>query len=156
MPFSSMSAIRYSPTDGLLFGRLEFEFQRHLNLARAADGFVHRSQAGGRVVKAAGTARGKRRRAHYWELVIELILRNVVDGDIEAGGVGHVEDIEAVLQSESLGELSELYERNVGTLLPGLAEDIALTRGEVGLEGVSRGDGAAQVARIQQGQSEAG
>src|ERR1700746_704515 len=69
----------------------ECELQRHLNLPWSANGLVHDPQATER--------RGRIEfRTIRREIVEEEVLGNVVDGNVEAGRVGQVEDVEAVLQ----------------------------------------------------------
>jgi len=88
---------------------LERQVQGHLDLTRAAYGFVDYAQAGGRVVEGL---------TYYWKVVVELVLGNVVDGDVEAGGIGYVENIEGIFQRVALGKRSQFGERNVGAALP--------------------------------------
>ena len=89
-------------------------------------------------------------------LIVVLILPDVVAGDVEAGRVGKIEDIEGVLEVEALGELRGLNERSVRPPLIGLAEDVALPGGEVGFIGVSLAvvrairNGTPKIAGIQQ------
>jgi hypothetical protein len=64
---------------GLSGYSLEDQVQGHLDLARAAYGFVDYAQAGGRIVE---------RLTLHREVIVELVLRNIVDGDVEARGVG--------------------------------------------------------------------
>src|ERR1700758_854328 len=108
---------------------LEDNPDAHLNLARAADGLVHRTQAGGNVVEAAEadivTRCRRRRRTHHGELVVKLILGNVIDGNVEAGGIGDIEDLQSVLQRNAFRDLGVFHNREVETLLPGLAENVA-------------------------------
>ena len=57
--------------------------------------------AGGGVVRLAllrGRSHLRCRLGHGRRIVIASVLRNVIGGNIEAGGVGHVVDIESVLQ----------------------------------------------------------
>jgi hypothetical protein len=66
---------------------LEGEFQGHLDLAGAADGFVDDADAAQRWRRIElGAVDG--------EIVEIKVLSDVVDGNIEAGGVGEVEDFE--------------------------------------------------------------
>src|SRR5208337_3779097 len=96
----------------------EVEAQSHLNLARAADGFVDVAQAKRAVVEvvdlicgaaSGGLNRGSRDR----KSIVILVLRYVVDGYIEAGGVGHVEHVKAELQVRAFGDVGVLDEGNV-------------------------------------------
>ena len=82
-------------------------------------------------------------------------MRHSVAGNVEAGGVGQVIDIEGVLEAKPLAERRNLDQRGIGAFLEGLAEDIALAGGEAGFEGIGCGDGAAQPAGREQRQSEA-
>ena len=84
--------------------------QRHLDLARTADGFIDGAEGRGRVVKAVWALGRQRWRPHYRKLVVELVLGDVIDGNVEAGRIGQVENIETVLQHDSLGEQSDLGE----------------------------------------------
>src|SRR5580658_366215 len=127
---------------------LEIEAQGHLDLARAAYGFVDRAEASGTVVETADgsgacATGGQRRSAYYREVVVKLVLSYVVDGNIEAGVVGQIEDVEGVLQRDTLGERRDLYDGNIGAFLPGLAEDVALAAGEIGFESIAGGNCAA-------------
>ena len=86
--------------------RLENEPQRHLDLPWAADGFVDGTQGTRTVIETrgrilSGATGWQWRSSSHGKLVVELILRDVVDGDIETGRIGHVENIEAVLQREA-------------------------------------------------------
>jgi hypothetical protein len=123
---------------------LERECQRHLYLPWGADGMGHITEAGRAVIEAAvslfafGVASGGQSGlAHGWELVEILILKNLVAGDVKAGGVGKVVHVEGVLQVEAFGDAGHFYQRDIRPLLGCLAEDIALTSGEVGLDGIS-------------------
>ncbi len=153
-----MTRGRFSPH--LSFTReLELDPQRHLYLAWAADGFIDGAQTRGTVVKTisgSGSAAPSRQWScpHYRELIVGCILRNIIDGDVKAGGVGHVEDIEAVFQRDSLSELGDLHKGDIGAPLPGLAEDVALSGSKVGLESVAGGNCAPEIAGTQQGQGE--
>src|SRR5208282_6216278 len=120
---------------------LKHDSQGHLNLARAADGFVYRAQRRGTVVESrrrilSSATSGQRRRPHYRELVVVLVLRDVIDGNIKAGRIGQVEDLQAVIQRVAFRNEGFLYERNVGDPLPALPEDVAQAVREVGLESV--------------------
>ena len=108
---------------------------RALNLASAADGLVHVAQTSGAVVAArvrASAGCGQCRRSNRGEAVVILVLRNVVDGHIDAGSVGDVENVKAELQVHPLSDAGVLHQRNVHAPLPGLAKNIALSGGEVG------------------------
>src|SRR3984893_5794052 len=81
--------------------------KRHLNLSRTADGLVDVAQSEGAIVKATGlvrrTAGGRQRcSALCWKSVVVLILVDVVERDVKAGSVGHIENIEAKLQGRAL------------------------------------------------------
>src|SRR6266705_1954415 len=54
------------------------------------------------------------------------ILIDIVDGNVKTGVVGQVEKVEAVLQGKPLRQIRHFHKRDVCTLLPGLAEDVAL------------------------------
>ena len=112
---------------------LEGEAERHLNLSRASDRLVHDTQA-------ARCWRGIKIRTVNREIVEKQVLRDVIDGDVEARCIGEVEDLEAELEGSPLGQLRELHKREVGPFLPGLAEDVALTGGEIGFVSVARGN----------------
>src|SRR5450755_2691937 len=130
----------------------ESEPQRHLNLPRTADGLVGYAQSGGRIVEAAvrdvATICRQWRCSNHRKLIVELVLRNIVDGNVEARGIRQVENVQAVFQRVTLGELSNFDEGNVSALLPCLPEDVALSSCKVGLERVIRRNGSAQIARI--------
>ena len=77
--------------------------QRHLDLARAANGFVYNSQA----------TRGRRRikrRTEDREIVEEQVLRDIVDRDVKARRVREVKYVEAELERSPFGELRDLYQ----------------------------------------------
>ena len=142
---------------------LEGEAQGHLDLAGAADGFVDFAQTKRAIVEAIGwsigvaarrqnLARGRGQR----EAVVILVLGDVVDRDVEAGGVEDVEHLKRVLEHEAFIELGELHNGNVHPLLPGLSEDVALAGGEAGFKGIVHRDGAAQSARRENWKREAG
>jgi hypothetical protein len=69
------------PYSGMILLALEGEFQGHLDLAGAADGFVDDADA-------AQGWRGIEWGAVDWEIVEVQVLGDVVDGDVEAGSVG--------------------------------------------------------------------
>ena len=138
----------------------ESQVQRHLNLARAAYRFIDDAQAtqsrtGIQSLIRAVAACRPCRLAVDREVVEEEILRDIVDGDVEAGGVGKVEDLEAELGADAFGDLRGLHQGDVGSLLPGLPENIALAGGEVGLIDITRWNRPIEIARIQERQSEA-
>ena len=96
---------------------LEEELQRHLDLAGAADGVGDEAEAEGAVVEAgvgldaAGVAAGGEGGfAGCSEGVEVLVLVDVVAGDVEAGGVGYVLDIEGVFEGVALSEVGDLDE----------------------------------------------
>jgi hypothetical protein len=95
-----MAPSRIAPAD------LEIQPQRHLHLPRATDGFIHYAQTRRHVIEAAeghiAAVRRQRRCPCDGELIVELVLRNVVDGDIEAGGIREVVNVEAVFKPGSL------------------------------------------------------
>src|SRR5580704_7995902 len=103
---------------------LEAEFERHLNLPRAADSLVHDPQS---------AQRGRRvqRRTVDRKIVEEQILRYVVHRNVETGGIGHVEHIEAESHGDPLRELRHPDRRDVRPPLPGLTEDVSLSRCEI-------------------------
>jgi hypothetical protein len=94
----------------------------------------HRGSLAARVRASAGC--GQCRCSNRGGAVVILVLRNVVDGHIEAGSVGDVENVKAELQVHPLSDLGVLHERNVHAPLPGLAKNIALSGGEVGFVGI--------------------
>src|ERR1700722_14910416 len=96
------------PYDMRKISDLKSKTQRHLNLSRASDCFRYLAQSTGAVVEkvgrpggsAAGSARSGRRRrgsACLRKLAKCQVLRNVVDGNIKAGSVEHIKDIECIL-----------------------------------------------------------
>ena len=91
--------------------RLKGELQRHLNLARAADGVADNTETIRCVVELIG------RRTLLRCFVIELVLRDLVAGDVEAGGVGQVVDVEGVFEGVALGEFGQLDDGGVGAAL---------------------------------------
>ena len=109
-------------------GGLEQESQGHLNLARGTYGFVYDAESRGRVIEWL---------TFHGEIIVELVLGDIVDRDIEAGSVGLIEDVEGIFHSIAFGEFSQFHKGNVSLPLPRLAEDVALSVGEVGLEGVA-------------------
>lgn len=78
-------------------------------------------------------------------------MRNFISGDIEAGGVGQVVDVEGVFEGIPLLEGEDFDQRDIGPLLRRLAEDIALAGGEGSFVGVAGGNGATQIAGVQEG-----
>lgn len=79
------------------------------------------------------------------------VLGDVVNRNIEARRVSHVEYIERKFQGGALGYLGYLLERDVGTPLPGLAENIALAVvDEVRLVGIIGRNRAVQSTWTQQ------
>ena len=89
--------------------RLEHEAQRHLNLPRASDRFRHLSQAAGAVEEIVGRTggatsgrarRGRWRgcRARLRKLAEGQVLRDVIDGDVEAGRIRQIENVKGVFQ----------------------------------------------------------
>ena len=81
--------------------------KRHLNLSRAANGLVDVAQSEGAIVKAAGLvggpAGGRQRCGPLRrKSVVVLILVDVVERDVKAGSIGHIENIEAKLQGRTL------------------------------------------------------
>ena len=86
-----------------------------------------------------GAAIGSDRRI----VVVIHILRDVVAGHVEAGGVGQVEDIQRVAQLDALAEGRYLDSEMSARLLRGLAEDVALAVvDEVGFIGIVGGNRA--------------
>ena len=104
----------------LLWARLKLNAERHLNLARAADGLVHDAQAKRAVVetivRGVRAAVGQRRRPLHGRVVVILVLRNVIERKVEAGSVGQVKDIEGVLQHHTLGDIGVLHDGEVRRL----------------------------------------
>ncbi len=76
---------------------LEGEVEGHLDLAGAAYGFVDYAEA-------AEGWRGIERLAVDGKVVEEEVLRDVVDGDVEAVGVGEVEDVEGKAGVDAFGD----------------------------------------------------
>src|SRR5579864_310147 len=93
---------------------LKDELQRHLNLTRAADGVADDAESKGCVVELAWW------RALLRSFVVELVLRDLVAGNVEAGGVGEVVDVEGVLEGVAFGEFRVLDDGGVGAALKGL------------------------------------
>ena len=82
--------------------RLKLHAKRHLNLPRAANGLVDVAQSEGAIVKAAGLVRSSAAgRQDCGPLgrksVIELILVDVIEGNVKAGSIGDVENVETEL-----------------------------------------------------------
>ena len=82
--------------------------KRHLNLSRAANGLVDVAQSERAIIKAAGLvggAAGGRQRSGplCGKSVVELILVDVVEGDVKAGSVGDIEQVKTKLQRCALG-----------------------------------------------------
>src|ERR1700722_19429205 len=127
---------------------LESQLQRHLYLPRAADGVAYKAQAAGAVVEAGvglasvGRATGRLHRlAHGWRVVVIHILEHFVSWDVEAGGVGQIINVKGVLKVHPFGDIGHLHQRYVGPFLTGLAENVALTGGEVSFKCISSRDG---------------
>ena len=86
------------------------------------------------VARAGGTATGGQsrsrvcsvRRLGHGELAERQVLRDVVDRKVKARMVREVKNIEAVPQPNPLRNLRHLHNREVGALLPRLAENVAL------------------------------
>ena len=125
----------------------ESETERHLNLARTADGFVgdaKTAEAEAHVkcghVEAAVARRDCGRQSLLREAVEVDVLADIVDWDIEAGGIGQVIHVEAVAKGEALGQLCHFDVGDICATLPGLPEDVALSVvNEVRLVRVVRG-----------------
>src|SRR5580698_7473758 len=88
---------------------LEGDSRRHLDLPRAADRLIRNAQAPGAVIEAGVrlctlrcAARGQWSCSLHGEAVVELVLRYVVSGDVEACGVGYIEDVEGIFESDAL------------------------------------------------------
>jgi len=128
--------------------------QGHLDLARATDGVGYDAQATWTAVEAAGDSpntgcvAGARqyRRTSSWEGVVACVLSDFVTGNVEAGGIGEVVDIEGVLEAVPVREVGDFDERGISAFLEVLAEDVALAGGEAGFKGIGSGDGSAQTA----------
>ena len=126
------------------------------------------SEAGRAVIETAGTGRGLacgaatgRQRALSGrkvrrEVVVVEVLRDFIAGNIEAGCVGEVEDVKGELEVSFFLDVDGLAERGVGTLLEGLAEDVALAGGEAGFIRVRGGNCAAHRSGREQRKREAG
>jgi hypothetical protein len=109
--------------------------KRELNLARAADCLVNVSQTERTVIETrvrTAAGRGQCGCSNRGKPVVILVLCHVVDGNIEAGSVGDVENVKAELQVHALGDGGVFHKRDVHPPLPGLPEDIALSGGEIG------------------------
>src|SRR6266849_3857501 len=140
---------------------LKRQTQRHLHLPRAANRLVHVSQSKWAIVEVAdlvcrSAARREHRRALGREAIVKLVLGNGVDGNVEACGVRYIEHVEAEAESHALRYVRELHERNIHALLPGLAENVALSGCKVGFVGVVGGDCAAQITGLQERNRKAG
>src|ERR1700722_10211684 len=105
---------------------------------------AHKAKAAGAVVEAlvglrsvGGATCRTNGFAHTGEAVVVLILKDFIPRNVEAGGVGQVKDVEAVLQVITFLEVGHLDDRYVCPPLRSLAEDIALTGSEVRLKGIS-------------------
>jgi len=132
---------------------LERKCQRHLYLPWGADGMGHIAKAGRAVIETAVgllafrvASGGQSGPAHGRELIEILILKNLIARDVKAGGVGQVVHVEGVLQVEAFGDAGLFDQRDIRPLLRCLAEDIALTGGEVGLDSISCGHSGSQGA----------
>jgi hypothetical protein len=140
----------------------ELQGETKLNLPGAADGFVHVAQTEGAIVETAGLVRRAAIGRQNWkcsllrEPVVILILFDVVDGNVETGRVGHVENVKAEAEHESLVDLRHLHDGHVQTLLPGLPENVALACGEARLIWIVRRNGPIQSARLQKRKRKAG
>ena len=120
---------------------LEHQVQRHLNLPRASDSFIYGAEAGRTVVEprvGTATTGGQRGCPVRWKIVVVLVLRNIIDRDVETCSVGNVEDVQGVFQQNPFRDFQILDQGYVRSLLPDLPEDVALTRGKVGLIGIAR------------------
>src|SRR5580704_5916046 len=112
--------------------RLETEAQRHLDLPRTSDGLIRDAQAtrGWADVQRSCEVRVARircgGRTNDGKAIEINILAYIVDWNVEARGVGQVENVEAELQGGTLGDLSKLCQRDVRAPLPRLPENIAL------------------------------
>jgi hypothetical protein len=90
---------------------LELEPQRHLDLPRTADCLVGDAQPAERRAnvqrsREALIARSRSCRRTDDRKAAEVdVLAYIVNGDIEACSVGHVENIEAVLEEQTFGDL---------------------------------------------------
>ncbi len=129
-------------------------------LPRASDGFVDNAQAAQRGTRIETRltkilAIVLRRGTEYREVVEEEVLGDIIDGDVEAGRVGQVKHVQGVLERQTLLQLGGLDDRNVGASLPSLAEDVALSGGEVGFIEVAWRNRATQITRAQEWQGEA-
>src|ERR1700683_250526 len=147
------------PLSPLAWAGLELKTERHLNLPRAADRLVYDAQTEWTVVeRSVGLRRAtvwQRIRPFHGDIVVELVLRDIIERKIKARRVGQVEDVEAVLQRDAFGDFGVLHDGYVRAPLRGLPEDIALARREVGFESVARRNRAVQPADRQQRQSKA-
>lgn len=81
---------------------LKDQMQAHLNLSWSADGLVYSTETRGKIIETGGatwslgTNLGRWRGTHNRELVVKLVLRYVVNRNIEAGCVGDIEDFKLV------------------------------------------------------------
>src|SRR5579863_2354140 len=112
-----------------------------MDLTRGANGVRDDSEAARAVVEArvglrsvCRTAGRHGSRSPHGEGIIELVLRDFVSGNVEAGGVGEVVHVQRVLHAVFFAEAEDLLEGGVGTALGLLAEDVALAGGEAGFE----------------------
>lgn len=69
--------------------------------------------------------------------IVEIEKRHVIVGRVEAGGVGHVEEIQAVPGMDSFGDRRILKDGNVSPLLERSTEDISSAIAESGLSVVA-------------------
>ena len=122
--------------------QLERKAQGHLDLPRASNCFCYLPQTTGTVVEIAGwpgsaaTGAARRRRwsgcrTYLRKLAVGQVLRDVIDGDVEAGCVRHVKNVKGVLQRKPLRQSGYLRNRDIRVSLPRLTEDVALARGEI-------------------------
>src|ERR1700676_1455191 len=133
--------------------RLEAQLQRHLDLPGAADRVMHQAQSAGDRVK--GSTRIEWRCSDDWRAIEGCVLEDEVCGNIQTGGVGKIEYVQAELCGHRLGKLRSLDHGHVRAFLPRLPEEVALTSREIGLEGVVRRDCTIQAARAKQWHREA-
>ena len=88
---------------------LESQVQGHLDLARPTNGFIHGAEADRAIIErgegwslagcaAAGRSDGC---TGDGETIEELVLGNGVEGDIEAGCIGDVENLEVEREAEA-------------------------------------------------------
>ena len=87
----------------------EVQMQRHLDLARAANGVLGDTQAGWRIVE---------RISSHGYVVESSVLVHVVLGNVEARCIRQVVHVEGVVQSKGFSNHQVLHQRGIGSPLP--------------------------------------